>query len=200
MPHTHFAWPVAFHTTRASLLLGAGLAAALLAGCAGSRLVPTAMTKPETQLVVEARGESRVSGDRGNDRLGDPRAGVSFDFATPTWVPPGFHPIDAVSLPADADWVLLGWEQGAGDRIDLVISPHLPDLPDGPARVVTPVSVNGQPGLLMLGLSREDPEGWDPTLQTILAWQAGEVHYALAATGASATAYDLLRMAESLMN
>jgi hypothetical protein len=63
---------------------------------------------------------------------------------------------------------------------------------------VRSASVNGSPGLLILGLCDGDTEAWDPTLQTILAWRSGEVHYALATTGTAATAYDLQRMAESM--
>jgi hypothetical protein len=178
------------------LLLALAAAALALVGCAPERLAPADGT-PVTEIVIVPAGDEDRS-IASATQLADIQSRVPFDFATPSWVPEGFYPSTAIDLASDASWVLFGWEHETGTRIDLVISPQAPHLPDAPPQWVKSTTVNGQPGVLILGLCSVDGEAWDATLQTILAWEAGEIHYALATTGTTATAYDLQRMAESM--
>jgi hypothetical protein len=169
-----------------------------LAACAPERLPTPTAGDPATEIRIVTSDPASDSSLATASQLAEVQARAGYEFFTPSWVPDGFYPSDAIGLASDASWVLLGWEHDTSNRIDLVISPHAPDLPDGPAKWVKSTTVNGQPGVLILGLCSTGDEAWDPTLQTILAWQAGEVHYALASTGTMATAYDLRRMAESM--
>jgi hypothetical protein len=169
-----------------------------LAACAPERLPTPANGEPAAEIKIVASGPLDGSSLASASQLAEIKARAGYDFDTPNWVPDGFYPSDAIGLASDASWVLLGWEHASGNRIDMVISPQAPELPNSPAQWVKGTNVNGQPGVLILALCSTGDEEWDPTLQTILAWQAGEVHYALASTGTLATATDLQRMAESM--
>jgi len=174
-------------------MLGAALSA-----CAPERLPTPAAGQPAPEIRIVAGSPAGNSSLASASQLAEVKARAGYDFATPGWVPEGFYPSEGIGLASDASWVLLGWEHVTGNRIDLVISSQAPHLPDSPAQWVKTTAVNGQPGVPILGLCSTGDEGWDPALQTILAWQAGEVHYALASTGTMATASDLKRMAESM--
>ncbi len=192
---THAPYPRALLLT-----LGAGL---LLAAAACQPTSPQPqVTLPSAPPVVVVSDASPPPADDTvpvqAGALDEIRARLPFTIKTPAWVPEGYRLSDEISVAGDAAWVLLEWEHETGALVDLVISPYAPATPNAPPQFVKAVVVAGRPAQFIFGLHNSAAGQWDPTLQTILTWQDGDLYYSLATAGTATSAKDLKHMAQSM--
>jgi hypothetical protein len=185
-------------SSRASRHLRAGLLplaiVLLLAACRPASPEP-AVTLPSAPVVVVA-DTVPIPFQAGS--LAQVRAHLPYAILLPAWVPEGYRLADQISVAADSAWVLLEWQHKSGALLDLIISPYAPATPDAPPQFIKAVDVSGQPALFIFGLHNSAAGRWDPALQTLLTWQAGDLHYSLATAGMAASTQDLQHMAASL--